>query len=266
MFGCQNSSAPYTNEGYWSFVVYGDLRQGFGIYEKLAISMGYEKPTPLLAICLGDIMLESGNEAEWLKFWKYSEPITDKMPLLIVRGNHEGNDAASEWLYRTQTGTPDGQPFYFSKQIRDQLMIILDTEIAGEENSIANQQLDWLKTQLGSASISDDVSGIFIFMHRPLYQQGIHFRETLSNAPEIHEMFKQNKKIRAVIAGHNHMYHYMQKDSINYFISGGAGAPLTHGHGGDYFHYLLFNISNKNDQINMKTIGIFNEICEKRTL
>ncbi|MBU1874466.1 metallophosphoesterase [bacterium] len=263
IFGCQNSSAPYYNDGDWSFVAFGDLRQGFGIYKKLAISMGSEKPAPLLAVCLGDIMLEPGNEAEWLKFWKYSDPITEKMPLLIVRGNHEGNDAASEWLYRVQTGIPEGQPFYFSKQVKDQLMIILDTEIPGEENSISNMQLDWLKAQLDSASISDDISGIFIFMHRPLYRQGIHKGETLDNAREMHELFKQNKKIRAVVAGHDHMYHYMKKDGINYIISGGAGAPLIHGYGGDYYHYLLFTF---NDKINMKAIGVFNEINENRNL
>lgn len=96
LLGCSNVTAPKNDESVWSFVVYGDLRQGFGVYQKLALEMGSIKPSPLLAVCLGDVLLRPGVEAEWENFWKYSKPITDRMPLIMVRGNHEGNSPAAE--------------------------------------------------------------------------------------------------------------------------------------------------------------------------
>lgn len=266
MTSCTNVPQSIQGDNDWSFIVYGDLRQGFGVYERLATSMAEIKPTPLLALCTGDVLLEAGKEAEWINFWKYSKPITDAMPVLIVRGNHEGNDESAEWLLHKETSIPDNQSFYYTIVLNNQKMIMLDTEIRGQEDSISNEQLQWLKNELNSASDLNEIENIFIFMHRPLYRQGVHLGEKLQNADELHQLFLQHKKIKAVIAGHDHLFHFQNKDGINYIISGGAGAELRHGYGGDYYHYLLFSLSEKNSTVNMKTLGMFNEVIEDRDL
>lgn len=69
-----------------------------------------------------------------------------------------------------------------------------------------------------------------------------------------------------MIAGHDHLYHFMQKDGITYIISGGAGAELKHGYGGDFFHFINLTFSGSDDSIHMQTIGLFNEVIEDRTI
>ena len=65
----------------WSFVVFADIQQGYGVYGRLAEIIGEISPTPALAVCCGDLMLRGGNEIEWQSFWQASKPVTDKMPL-----------------------------------------------------------------------------------------------------------------------------------------------------------------------------------------
>ncbi|MGI4787665.1 MAG: metallophosphoesterase family protein [Janthinobacterium lividum] len=50
-------------------------------------------------------------------------------------------------------------------------------------------------------------------------------------------------KVRAVFCGHNHIYWHKVVDGVNYFISGGGGAPLdaTPENGG-YLHYVTVQV------------------------
>jgi hypothetical protein len=65
----------------WSFVVFADIQQGYGVYGRLAEIIGEISHMPALAVCCGDLMLRGGNEIEWQSFWQASKPVTDKMPL-----------------------------------------------------------------------------------------------------------------------------------------------------------------------------------------
>jgi len=75
-YNCSEVESRQFNED-WSFVVFGDLRQGYGVYSKLVARINMLEPTPELAVCCGDIMTRPGNEVEWLNFWRYSKPITE---------------------------------------------------------------------------------------------------------------------------------------------------------------------------------------------
>jgi 3',5'-cyclic AMP phosphodiesterase CpdA len=263
---CSKSPTNIPGDEDWSFIVFGDSRQGYGIYEKLAIHMGKVSPIPRMAFCVGDVMKKSGNEAEWIKFYNYSMPFTKKMPLYIARGNHEGNDSASESLLRKQIDISENKPFYYSIETYGKCFNILDTEILGEENSITNRQLAWLKTKLDSVSKEISISGIFIFMHRPLFRQSRAKGKKLKNADDLHALFQNYKKIEAVIAGHDHIFHYQKKDGINYIITGGAGAPLGKEGTGNYYHFLKLSFYKDTNSYNLKTIGVFNETIENRDL
>lgn len=245
----------------WSFVVFSDTQQGYGVYSKLITHMVSFEPCPQLAVCCGDIMLRSGNEVEWLNFWRYSKPLTDKMPIFLVRGNHEGNDPASEKVLHEQMNIT-GNNFYYSYSVNDSYFIFLDSEIKGEEGSIVNDQLRWLNNKLNSVSLETIVNHIFIFLHRPLFPQGFHQNSHQDNNDELHELFLEHIKIRIVFAGHEHMFNRLERDGLTYIISGGAGGKLNRGYGGDYHHFVKVSFYSKNNSINIKTIGIFNEIIE----
>ena len=244
-----------------SFIVFSDVQQGYGIYSALAKNIGRIDPAPAAAFCCGDIMLRGCNEAEWVNFHRYSEPITDRMPLYIARGNHEGNDLVSESVFAKETGSR-GNIFYKTVRQDSLLFIILDTDILGEENGILGIQLQWLETMLTIAASDKTVRYVFLFMHKPLFPQGIHRASPLINADDLHALFLQYPKIRAVFAGHDHLFNRYEKDGLIYIITGGGGGDLYHGHGGDYHHFVKVSLYPGSARINIKTIGIFNEVVD----
>ncbi|MGD9202847.1 MAG: metallophosphoesterase, partial [Chitinispirillia bacterium] len=126
----------------WSFIVFGDIRRGFGIYSRIAKNISEIEPTPELSICMGDIMHVSGNEAEWENFWRYSKPLTEIMPYYFARGNHEGNDAVSERIFKEQIAffRDRDSTFYYAIHHKKQHFIVLDTYIRGQVNSVVSNQ------------------------------------------------------------------------------------------------------------------------------
>ena len=245
----------------WSFVVFSDLQQGYGVFSQLAKNISNLEPAPQAAFCCGDIMLRSANEAEWLSFTRCAEPINKKMPLFIARGNHERNDSASEILLH-QYGHISSNRFYYTHTEKNTFFIVLDTYESGKEGAILGDQLTWLEHQLDSASSDPSINHIFIFMHQPLYPQGRHTGEDLSNANELHQLFLKHKKIRAVFSGHDHMFNKYVRDGMIYITTGGGGGVLYRGYGGDYHHFLKVSFFSDSARINVKTIDIFNEIIE----
>ena len=123
----------------WSFVVFSDVQQGYGVYRQLAQNIAKIQPPPAMAVCCGDLMLRSANESEWLSFKRCSKPVTDCTTLLLARGNHEGNDAGSEEILREMWSFPSGY-FYYSTKTEDALFIILDTQVRNEEGGIMNDK------------------------------------------------------------------------------------------------------------------------------
>ncbi|MBM3435385.1 MAG: hypothetical protein FJY07_04100 [Bacteroidetes bacterium] len=245
----------------WSFVVFADIQQGYGVYGRLAEIIGEISPSPALAVCCGDLMLRGGNEIEWQSFWNTSEPVTDRMPLYIARGNHDGNDPVSEAIFMEQTGLKSNI-FYFAFEKNNSRFIILDTEIKNEENGIFREQLQWLKDELAEAQEDPGVGHIFLFMHRPLFPQGKYADSPLTNSTELHQMFVSFSKIKAVFAGHEHFFNFHPKDGIPYLITGGGGGNLYSGYGGDYHHFTKVSFFGNENRINIKTIGIFYEVVE----
>lgn len=244
-----------------SFIVFSDVQQGYGIYSALAKNIGRINPIPVAAFCCGDIMLRACNDAEWMSFHRYSDPITDRMPLYIARGNHEKNDSVSESVFAEETGTR-GKTFYQTIRQDSLLFIILDTDVRGEENGILGIQLKWLGAMLESVASDNKVRYIFLFMHKPLFPQGPHKATPLTNADDLHVLFLQYPKIRAVFSGHNHLFNRYEKDGLIYITTGGGGGDLYHGYGGDYHHFVKVSLHRGSVRFNLKTIGIFNEVVD----
>lgn len=259
---CEKSSkTPDNNNEEWSFVVFSDVQQGLGVFGRLAENIAKIEPAPLAAVCCGDIMIPSANESEWLSFNKASEPVSKKMPLLLARGNHDGNDPESEALMRLY-GHISSAYFYYSHYENDALFIILDTYEAGNTGAIGPEQLYWLKNSLDSASLNMSVNHIFVFMHQPLYPQGKHKGQDLANADELHNIFLNYDKIRAVFSGHDHLFNRYIKDGLTYITTGGGGGRLYSGYMGDYHHFTKVTFFNNSETVNIKTIDVLNETID----
>lgn len=245
----------------WSFIVFSDVQQGYGVYGQLAQHIGNINPTPRAVICCGDIMLRSANEVEWLNFWHISKPITSKVPIILARGNHEGNDKFSEQMLMQQYSFSQNI-FYFAQEINNTCFVILDTEIKYEEGFIGTDQFLWLEDILENSTQNQSIDHIFIFMHRPMFTQGKYMNSPLSNSDNLHQLFLKYPKIKGVFSGHEHMFHKNRKDGLTYITTGGGGGILYHGYGGDYHHFTKISFFEHDDRINIKTIGLFNEVVE----
>jgi acid phosphatase type 7 len=252
---------PFEKDETWSFVVFSDVQAGYGVFSNLAMNISNLEPAPEAAFCCGDIMLRSANEAEWLSFTLSAEPIRQKMPLYIARGNHENNDSVSEVILH-HYGHITTDHFYYTATEKNTFFIVLDTNERGMEGAILGDQFEWLENQLDSASSEQSINNIFIFMHRPLFPQGRHMGEDLTNANELHQLFLKHTKIRTVFSGHDHMFNKYVRDGVIYLTTGGGGGLLYRGFGGDYHHFLKVSFFNDTVRINLKTIDIFNEIIE----
>ena len=76
--GCSINKVEQIKED-WSFVVFGDMRGGYDIYEQLVNNMLTTEPIPEFAVCCGDIVSNSENFEQWFKFWEASETLTNEM-------------------------------------------------------------------------------------------------------------------------------------------------------------------------------------------
>lgn len=257
---CSKEETNNYGEDY-SIIVCSDPHQGYGVYSTLVKEMSEIVPKPLAMFCCGDIMLRPGNEVEWINFWRYSKPVTSFMPIYIARGNHEGfGPEAENMLHRW--GKIPGDVLYYSKSIGENLCIVLDCDVMGQENSIDGDQLYWLRNLLEQSENDSIVKNVFIFMHKPLFSQGVQVLNPLHNKDTLHSIFIQKSKIKGVFSGHDHIFNKYYKDGLCYITTGGAGSPLDKGYGGYYHHFVKLSFYSNPSRLNIKTIGLFNEVIE----
>lgn len=246
----------------WTFVLYGDTRGGYDIMKRISYYIADVKPKPLAIVCVGDMITTPGSIPQWELFWQAAKPITySNIPHYLVKGNHDANDSASTAIYNKQANLPNGMGYYAVTE-KSVLFLILDTEIVGERASIRNEQLVWLKAQLAEAQNDSNITHIMPCMHRPLYPQGHHAGENLKNADELHQLFLDHPKTKVITAGHDHLYNKYVKDGIVYITTGGGGAQIHPELPGSFYHYIKVSFSRDNT-LNFKVRGIFNEIVEE---
>src|SRR6202022_4635783 len=64
----------------------------------------------------------------------------------------------------------------------------------------------------------------------------------IANASDLHQLFLQYP-VKAIFAGHEHLFDHRTRDGIEYFVSGGAGAPLyAPPDKGGFSHYLVMRM------------------------
>jgi 3',5'-cyclic AMP phosphodiesterase CpdA len=116
------------------------------------------------------------------------------------------------------------------------------------------EQLAWLENDLQA---HQSAANIFVFFHHypfgpvddnPKLDSGLASIEVRN---KMHAIFVKYH-VRAVFAGHNHRYYHTTKDGVDYYISGGAGAPLdaTPQEGG-YLHYMLIHVDGASTNIDV---------------
>jgi hypothetical protein len=174
-----------------------------------------------------------------------------KAPIFHAPGNHDWFDPASAKAYLETVG-----PSYFAFDYDRVRIVALDTE--SDPGRIGEDQFGWLSRELENAAGKD----VFVFFHRPVFPADGHKGSSLDEHPmdrdRLHSLFvRYRDRIRAVLAGHEHIYNYERRDGIAYYITGGGGADLyAEPEKGGFFHYLLVSVSPKDFAIELKKIEI----------
>ena len=213
---------------------------------------------------------EKELNAEYEAFRVKADALENVVPIYNAPGNHE--------IHSDQTGcapttNPDplcwadpGSPeprcservfrehfgdLYGSFNYAGAHFVSLDTSVPGDEDAISGDQLRWLKDDLKSAKAA---RAIFLFTHTEFYSSPLidpaagRSHPSVARRDELEDLFERYP-VAAVFSGHEHLYWHEPPEKhnfIDYFVAGGAGAPLyaSPDHGG-FSHYLVVRLKDK---------------------
>ncbi|HMK49754.1 MAG TPA: metallophosphoesterase, partial [Thermodesulfovibrionales bacterium] len=193
-------------------------------------------------------------KSSWENFRKMSGAVT--VPYFLTVGNHDVGDTGSEELYKEEVDLP-GNELYYSFVAGKSLFVVLDSNVPGQEEQIADEQYTWLEKLL-SASREEHK---FVFVHHPLYPvkgKGHHYGGSLDKYPDkrdrLEALFAKNG-VNVVFVGHEHLYSKKMVDGVEHIITGGGGARLyTTDDSGGFYHFVLVTVDGK--KITGKVIDI----------
>ena len=228
------AAVPASAEDEFHFVVLGDSQfhdpAGFNrIIDDVRLLY------PAFVIQVGDMIegytsdLTAVNR-EWDRFRQQIAPLAP-IAFMPVPGNHDlynasrQADPAIEQIYLETWGAT-----YYSFSYRNSLMIVLNTDAPGHEQTIDDGQWQWLVDTLQQNSRDH----IFVFMHRP--------PDSLRNAEALHELLLKHP-VRYVFYGHHHHYHFDERDGIRYVMTNAAAdSALTADAVGSFDHFLQVTV------------------------
>jgi len=232
------------------FAVLGDIHAGnLPLAESWTVSPvllqileDLERLDPDLILTVGDFI--QGYTTEEPLLCQQHNAIQDILskasaPVLPCIGNHDVREPVSESVWRSFWG-----PRYYAVQVGDLLFVVLDAELDKEVESIAGEQLDWLREVLSEAG--RNAKRVFVAAHRP-YWKDYPLHQATWKCPggrndwtEKVEPLFQLCETEAVFVGHQHRFEKEMIHGILHLITGGAGGDVsgcTQEQGG-LVHYL----------------------------
>lgn len=236
------AEAPAPLAGARVFCVFGDTRpdgdpRRLNITRRVAAAMAAERPA--FALGTGDY-IDGARTTEAIRkqyeaFFQALSPLQRLGPVSLAAapGNHDVSGGSGD-LFTKLFGQR-----YYSFELGQAHLIVLDTEQPGAHGRIDGLQWDWLCRDLTRAQSS---RLIFVVLHQPLFPVSVHRGSSLDKYPKyrdrLHLLFAQ-ARVNAVFCGHEHLYNHQKRDGVNYFITAGAGAPLYASPArGGFYHYL----------------------------
>ena len=192
----------------------------------------------------GDTPAEAGAEYDTF----LASAAKAKVPVFNAPGNHEYSlDKALVPVYHDKMGSFYGSFDYGSSHfIALNTTPILPDGSPGPGGSLDEPQWAWLEADLQA---NQGAKNIFVFMHH--YVFGPPDPDTpdldtgwksIADRDRLHALMVKYH-VRAVFCSHNHIYWHQVKDGVDYFITGGAGAPLdATPDAGGYLHYMQVTV------------------------
>lgn len=205
---------PQDNDCLNCIAVYGDSQTGHSVHEEIVRAILLFKPG--VVFHTGDLVANGLSKKNWDIFNKITLTLRKNVEFYPALGNHEKNSE----LFFQNFDLPRNRPYY-SLQRYGINFIVLDSEIDLTSGSV---QYQWLESEL--MNLSSSRKPTVVFLHRPLFSVGKHFKENLTLKDSLAPLFEQYK-VKIVFSGHDHNYQRFLYHGIYYIVTGGGGARLT---------------------------------------
>jgi 3',5'-cyclic AMP phosphodiesterase CpdA len=240
----------------FTFAVFGDNRgdeSGEQPPSFFQVLQAINNRNPAFVLDTGDMVYgHTRDEAQLREQWRIYLVAARRLraPLFHVPGNHDIWNDWSARVYRELWGTN-----YYSFDCGNARFIGLDTESVSCR--IDQKQFTWLEQQLRDCKLPN----VFVFFHRPPFPIdggiGSSLDAFLLERNRLHELFVRYRGlIRAVFAGHEHLYNYQKRDGVAYYTTGGGGASLyTAPELGGVHHFLMVQVSGQNVNISVEKVS-----------
>jgi hypothetical protein len=224
----------------FDFVALGDNRPAGAFLPPTKVFQGLLRDVatidPSFVISSGDLIY--GKEEPLSQFYVESKQVKALLnalpcPFFNAPGNHEISERPDFYKAYLKTFGPTYASFRFGAF----RFIQVSTEELGSSPGISAGETEWLKKVFA-------VPGPKIaFQHHPIVgRKSNPSPEVIDDAEKVAALYKSGD-VRYVFQGHDHAYDHQSVDGIEYFLSGGAGAPLdAEPKDGGYFHFLLVHV------------------------
>ncbi|KPJ69386.1 hypothetical protein AMJ44_03885 [candidate division WOR-1 bacterium DG_54_3] len=243
IFCLASSAAASTSEGF-SFVAFGDNRDGDSVFMDLIEKVNQEEDIAF-AVNTGDFV-SSGKRSQ---YERYLDMISKcKVKIYHALGNHDIPGDGRK-IFQEVFGAS-----YYSFDYSGAHFVILDNVSQG---GLGNKQFDWLKQDLES----NDNKLTFVFFHKPLYDPTdcfpYYIMEPKKERERLIELLKE-KEVDYVVTGHLHGYARGERYGFVHIIAAGAGAPLyLPEDSGGFYHYVKITVLG--DKITDEVVAIYND-------
>jgi 3',5'-cyclic AMP phosphodiesterase CpdA len=210
---------PPVGSSQFQFVVYGDTRTRHDVH-RMVISSILKYANPDFVMHTGDLVENAFDTSLWPIFFDAERELLRKAAFYPSLGNHERN-APNFYDYMNSKG-------YYSFDWGTAHFIVLNSDIGNvgdteaEQNTYWQQETRWLETDLQGAAKADFR---FVFAHHPPMTAVKRRQGDNPHMTALEPMFEKYN-VSAAFFGHDHNYQHYLKNGINYFITGGGGAPL----------------------------------------
>ena len=216
------TTAPRADEAF-AFVVFGDSRSNVDMHRSVVERVRREVPDFILGT--GDMVNEGGVQADWQQFFDIERELLKENVLYPSLGNHDRQGPRrSADNYKRYFATPQNSPEperYYAFTYGNSRFLVLDSN---SSSFALTDQTAWMTRELERAASDKAIRHIFVSMHHPPYSVSLH-----GGQPELREMWTpifEKYGVDAVFSGHDHVYGRAEANQVNYFVSGGGGAPL----------------------------------------
>lgn len=194
----------------FSFAVYGDSRYYPKIHAR--VCQVIQMTSPKYVIHTGDLVNEGDRDDEWQVYREVTRDLRAKMPLYIVKGNHDGG---TKGHFEKELGRPKN---YYEEVIGDIHYFFLDSADA----KLPDEQLAWFES---AAAASRTPHRVAVLHHPPftMFESAARNEEAVRVRARVHALFVKHRMC-AVFAGHKHAFHLAVRDGVSYVTTGGGGS------------------------------------------